>query len=146
MAKYSVIHTCNHTKTVELFGQETERQCKLAWMRQHPCLACKREQEVQQARTSAAATGLTGSEKQVAWAFRIRAEFVESMKPIMAQGEREGEHADQGVTVMMPYAPEMRQERFLPPQELPWCCSSDTHPLVQCLICKNREWPETLII
>ena len=47
---------------------------------------------------------------------------------------------------MRPSAPEMRQERFLPSQELPWRCSSDRHHLAQCVIDTNRKRSETLII
>lgn len=85
MAKYTVTHSCGHTEEVQLFGKETERSRKLDYFRQYgQCSACykaeKAAKEAAQAEANAAVVAesgaelpaLKGSDKQVAWATKIR--------------------------------------------------------------------------
>ena len=50
MGKYDVTYSCGHTGTVDLFGKNTERERKIAWM-ERECLcpdcykAAKRKEE-----------------------------------------------------------------------------------------------------
>lgn len=72
MAKYVVTHSCGHTEEVSLFGKESERERRIAWLEGQPCTECRAEE----------ATGLTGSPRQRAWAADIREE-------VQARGARE---------------------------------------------------------
>lgn len=77
MAQYTVTHTCGHTSRQQLTGPIKDRTSRLSWLATVPCLACKRAAETATATDRAAANGLpalSGSDKQVAWAERIRAE------------------------------------------------------------------------
>lgn len=82
MAKYTVTYKCGHTRTVELFGRESERDRKIAWYKEFcSCPECyaaeqaaKREAEAQKY----ALPELVGTEKQVAWAEKIRSKFIET--------------------------------------------------------------------
>lgn len=74
--KYTITYKCGHTGTVELFGNERERARKIAWYSENydcpECNAAKREAEAQEY----ALPELVGSEKQVAWAEKIRSKFI----------------------------------------------------------------------
>lgn len=81
MAKYEVTYKCGHKGIVELFGKESERQRKIEWYEEN-CIcpecyaaeqAAKREAEAQKY----ALPELVGTEKQVAWAEKIRSKFVD---------------------------------------------------------------------
>lgn len=71
MAKYTVIYKCGHTAEVQLYGKEAERQKRIAWYATINCPDC----EASEHREKAEAAGLpqlTGSEKQIAWATKLR--------------------------------------------------------------------------
>lgn len=76
MAKYDVTYSCGHNGTVQLFGKESERATKISWFENSgmcpDCYRAKQEQKIVSANANLPA--LTGSEKQIAWALRIRAE------------------------------------------------------------------------
>lgn len=71
MAKYTVTYKCGHTAEVQLYGKEAERQRKIAWYATINCPDC----EASEQRAKAEAAGLPelmGSEKQIAWATKLR--------------------------------------------------------------------------
>ena len=87
MAK--ITHSCGHTQTHQIYGKHSGfggREEKIAWLEGRLCTKCwKAEKDEQRAKESAEAAEqakasglpeLTGSEKQVAWAERIRAEIL----------------------------------------------------------------------
>jgi hypothetical protein len=97
MAQYPVTHSCGHRETVNLFGKTDEHTRRLAWLERVPCLACKQAAEQTAAETSAADAGLpalTGSEKQITWATRVRAALLGKVaverERFSAQGRRQG--------------------------------------------------------
>ncbi len=71
MAKYKITYACGHTAEVQLYGKEAEREKKIKWYATIDCPDC----EAREQRETAEAAGLphlTGSEKQVAWATKLR--------------------------------------------------------------------------
>ena len=71
MAKYTVTYKCGHTAEVNLVGKESDRQRKIAWYATIDCPEC--EGKAQKAIAEAAGLpALSGSEKQVAWATKLR--------------------------------------------------------------------------
>lgn len=85
MAKYDVTYSCGHEERVVLFGPSRERDRKIEWMeREGVCAECwQRKLSADRASVSAEAAKaaeeeglpkLQGSEKQIAWAEKIRAD------------------------------------------------------------------------
>lgn len=84
MAKYTVKHACGCEREYQLFGKNSERERRLEWLATQDCPECKRAAE--EKKNAEAITGspfavventvLKGTEKQVAWANRIRREFL----------------------------------------------------------------------
>ena len=76
MAKYEVVFACGHTETKDLYGKSADRERKIEWMGKYGlCSECykKKTQEQQDDRKAKNnLPDLTGSEKQVAWAEKIR--------------------------------------------------------------------------
>lgn len=76
--KYQVTFACGHEGRVDLFGKNSERERKLEQFARGICPECaaaQRAKEEEKAVAAAKASGLPeleGSEKQVAWATRIR--------------------------------------------------------------------------
>lgn len=71
MAKYIITYKCGHTATVQLYGKHAERQRKIAWYATIDCPDCQAEYNRKKAEESGLPQ-LTGSEKQIAWANRLR--------------------------------------------------------------------------
>lgn len=69
--KYTINHVCGHTSVVNLYGSSSERQRRIEYLSSKQCEQCC-------AKTMSDAAGrlglpqLHGSDKQVAWALRIR--------------------------------------------------------------------------
>ena len=81
MAKYEIAHSCGHVETVQIYGTNVhgERERRAAWLASKPCPECERRAKAEAARAKAeemGLSGLTGSEKQVAWAEDIRSKAV----------------------------------------------------------------------
>ncbi len=75
MAKYAVTHTCGHHTDITLYGKGTERERAMRRLAAQPCTDCIRAEETRRAHAQAEAQHLPpliGSEKQIAWAERIR--------------------------------------------------------------------------
>lgn len=92
MAKYTVTHNCGHEREYQFFGKYEDRYKKIDWLEGMPCPQCRVAAE----KAAAAAErekqeglnlpGLTGSQKQVAWAEDIRAQFVADVLASAAPG------------------------------------------------------------
>lgn len=79
MAKYDVTHTCGHVAIHALYGPVRDRQRRIGWLEGQPCTECWREQQQSAAEATSqemALPALKGTEKQIAWAERIRAGFL----------------------------------------------------------------------
>lgn len=95
MAKYNVQFACGHTETIQLFGKESDRAKKIAWLTEHGvCSACyKARIDAERAAETAAAAekaaeenlpDLTGSDKQINWALAIRAQKFADLDKMVA--------------------------------------------------------------
>lgn len=86
MSHYTINFICKHTETRNIVGKEKDRQGKADWMAQGVCSDCyklekaaERQKELSAQMATAAQftlADLEGSEKQVAWAERIRAKMI----------------------------------------------------------------------
>ncbi len=80
--KYQVTYACGHEGRVDLFGKNSERERKLEQFARGICPECaaaQRAEKEEEAIVAAKASGLPeleGSEKQVAWATRIRQNLI----------------------------------------------------------------------
>ena len=80
--KYQVTFSCGHEGRVDLFGKNSEREYKLEQFARNlcpECVAAQRAKKEEEAIVAAKASGLPeldGSEKQVAWATRIRQNLI----------------------------------------------------------------------
>lgn len=78
--KYTVTYSCGHSGTVELFGPERDRERKLEWYQEHAvcpeCYARQQTEERAAIESQYDLPALTGSDKQIAWAEKIRAGFL----------------------------------------------------------------------
>lgn len=94
--KYTVTYSCGHAGTVELFGPERDRERKLEWYRDSAvCPECYAKQQADERAAIESQydlPALTGSEKQIAWAEKIRAGFLterpEAEKSLTVQSDR----------------------------------------------------------
>lgn len=94
--KYTVTYSCGHAGTVELFGPERDRERKLEWYRDSAvCPECYAKQQAEERaaiESQYTLPALTGSEKQIAWAEKIRAGFLaerpEAEKSLTVQSDR----------------------------------------------------------
>jgi hypothetical protein len=81
MAKYEINHACGHTVTHNIGGKTSDRDGKAEWLSRRDCPDCwaaqkKAEKEAEEAKAKQLAEGLPpliGTEKQIAWAEKIRA-------------------------------------------------------------------------
>jgi len=94
MAKYDIEHTCGHTETHQLIGPRRDRERRIEWLETTLCSECyqeelarQRDEATEAARQEAAEQELpelSGSEKQVAWAVRIRGGMLKSFESILS--------------------------------------------------------------
>lgn len=83
--RYSVVYSCGHSGEVELFGKETERRRRLVWLSEHRlCPDCYRE-KLREETKRYSLPDLIGSEKQVAWAERVRSRFLSWRKELKSE-------------------------------------------------------------
>ncbi len=90
MAKYTVTYKCEHYGEVQIVGPEKERGRKIEWLETQICPDCKREQARLGVDAWTQARGLVilqGTEKQIAWANKIRKEIAEEQEKIVADDE-----------------------------------------------------------
>lgn len=78
--KYTVICSCGHERTIDIFGSASERDKKIKWYKQSAvcpdCYKRQREESIEDADKDL--PKLCGTEKQVAWARKIRADLMKS--------------------------------------------------------------------
>ena len=80
--KYEVTHSCGHTETIALFGPHKSREYRISCEESKLCPDCWKKQQQEKAEQFSKENelpDLVGTEKQVAWATRIRSEMVRSM-------------------------------------------------------------------
>lgn len=91
MAKYDITYSCGHQGTVNIVGPVKDRESKKKWYEEEAvCPECykklkeenrqKINKESKEKNAEKGFTNLEGSEKQVAWAETIRANFVKEME------------------------------------------------------------------
>jgi hypothetical protein len=73
--KYQVTFACGHEGRVDLFGKNSEREYKLEQFARNICPECAAAQRAKKEEASGLPE-LKGSEKQVAWATRIRQNII----------------------------------------------------------------------
>lgn len=71
MAKYRITYACGHTAEVQLYGKESKRERKIKWYNTIDCPDCENAKQKKIAE-KAGLPELTGSEKQIAWAIKLR--------------------------------------------------------------------------
>jgi hypothetical protein len=90
MAKYDVDFSCGHTAEVQIFGKSKDRQSRIKWLERcgicPDCYRAQKEKEKKEAEEKASAEAkdigladLQGSEKQIAWANKIRLSAIENL-------------------------------------------------------------------
>lgn len=90
MAKYSVTYNCGHKDIVQIYGPSKDRDRKADWYRTKLCPDCYKAEQAAKAEETSKEYGLVeldGTEKQVAWAKKIRASFIEETLPRIPDGE-----------------------------------------------------------
>ena len=84
MAKYTITYNCGHEGKVELFGPMKDREQKIAFYEKRViCPECYKKAQEEEAKKEAEELNLPlleGSEKQVAWAEKIRHNFMSELK------------------------------------------------------------------
>lgn len=81
--KYEVEMSCGHTETIQLFGKCADRERKIEWLERYGlCEECKKEKAAEEMKKAeeAGLPELEGSEKQIAWAAKIRNGFMPKAK------------------------------------------------------------------
>lgn len=100
MAKYQVTYACGHTDTIQLYGKETEREKRLAYLATIDCPNCYHEKKLQAAKAQTAnLPELQGYEKQINWATQIRAELFAALDKYTKQIEDFQEAREEGKIV-----------------------------------------------
>jgi hypothetical protein len=88
----TVKHKCGHTSQVQLYGSAKDRERKMAYLHQQLCTDCRKvAQGAETTKITEGLVALTGSPKQIAWATKIRAEFLADQKqrtPDTADGHK----------------------------------------------------------
>lgn len=80
MAQYTVNFSCGHTEIKHLVGKEVDRRQKITWLeREGLCSVCykeKQDEELRMKEQEMELPDLIGSEKQIAWARKLRIESI----------------------------------------------------------------------
>jgi len=85
MAWTTINHSCGHTEQHQLYGPGRDRERKAAWMAKDVCSDCrasdlaKANAEAADAASEIGFAPLTGSDKQVAWATKIRLDYYNAL-------------------------------------------------------------------
>lgn len=83
MARYTINHACGHTQDVQFVGKITERERRIAYMEQEDCPEC-RAAATNNAAAAAGLPELIGSDKQIAWANKIRQDYLKELAEYIA--------------------------------------------------------------
>ena len=86
MAYRDVTYTCGHTDRLQFYGREEARDRKQEWLEGRLCPGCyKQKQDAEIAAASEGLGELEGSEKQVAWAKKIRHKKMQAVQECRQQ-------------------------------------------------------------
>ena len=91
MAKYNVTYKCGHEGRVELFGKMSARDWRLEQMAGELCPECQKKESERATAEFEEENGLpllSGSEKQVAWARKLRYDFLSGAQEISKNYEK----------------------------------------------------------
>ena len=84
--KIDIKFSCGHSGTVELYGSADERQHRIAYLEKYgTCSDCFKAQQAEMAEAISVKymlPELTGSEKQISWANRIRTEKIADLEKL----------------------------------------------------------------
>lgn len=79
--KINGIYACGHEGEIELYGESNARDARAKWtFANHVCPDCYKDQQLAYAREMGACELTIGTEKQIAWAEIIRADFIKALK------------------------------------------------------------------
>ena len=101
MAQYDLTYSCGHKGEICLAGEVNERKRKIEWMETSgdcpECYKSKQIKKTEEIRKSQGLLNLEGSEKQIAWAEKIRDEKIKSLtqelsvrQNLITMGEKAG--------------------------------------------------------
>ena len=100
MAKYQVTYACGHTDNIQLYGKESDRAKRLAYLATIDCPDCYHNKQLQAAKAQIAGLpDLQGSEKQISWATQIRAEVYAALDKYSKLIEADQNAREQGKIV-----------------------------------------------
>lgn len=86
--KYDVTYACGHTGTVQILGPEKERARKLDYLTRCSCPECQKVEKnaaLSEYENAAGLPELTGTEKQINWARKLRQEQLTGVEEFMAR-------------------------------------------------------------
>lgn len=75
MARYTISYACGHSGEINLIGPHRYRESRIAYLEHGECFECYKQHSTQAAQEQAEALelpALVGSEKQIAWAEKLR--------------------------------------------------------------------------
>jgi hypothetical protein len=103
MASYTITHSCGHEETLWLTGPRSQREWRIKKAEEEMCDACFREWKTAQCAKQNKELGLPelkGTEKQIAWAERIRHSAVEELERMGGQFEDEQDWFREGLELI----------------------------------------------
>lgn len=89
MAKTFITHSCGHDEEHDLLGPTAQRERKIAWLETTLCSDCQQVENDKRNKIAAQwcadneCAPLTGSEKQIAWAESIRADYLQGLNGML---------------------------------------------------------------
>jgi hypothetical protein len=91
--KVNITYSCGHQGTINVFGKSEERERKIKYFEEYglcpDCYKVEKQKETEEFAVKCELPELKGSEKQVAWANKIRKEKIEEFekeKPAIRKG------------------------------------------------------------
>ena len=112
MAKYEITFICGHTETKELYGKTSERENKIAWLEKQVCSECYKKELHEQEEIRANdlhLPNLTGSQKQIEWANKIRDGFFKDWENLR---KKYGESDDERSVQFFEWVKSQKESRF----------------------------------
>jgi hypothetical protein len=96
MAWNIINYTCGHNDRIQMYGKNTERESRKAWLEKGVCPDCYRKQKEEERKIESEVAAeqarenglpeLAGSEKQIAWAETIRKNALTSTRNKIKEG------------------------------------------------------------
>lgn len=130
MANYRVTYSCGHTATKQLYGPEESRRRYIAWAADSglcaDCYKADAAAALDALEVESALPALTGSQKQIAWARKIRGEKIADIRKwldeLHAAAERKGaaeQFEPQAATVMRLMADKVDSRYWIDSRDVP---------------------------